>query len=60
MNIKYILQKQIYAFIMDGQQMKNATFKIENEISYVEEETAKLKILKQEVADAIVGNRNIE
>ena len=60
MNIKYILQKQIYTFIMDGQQMKNATFKIENEISYVEEETAKLKFLKQEVSDAIVENRNIE
>ena len=40
--------------------MRNATFKIENEIGYVEEETAKLKILKQEVVDAIVGNRNIE
>ena len=40
--------------------MRNATFKIENEIGYVEEETAKLKILKQEVADTIVGNRNIE
>ena len=40
--------------------MRNATFKIENEIGYVEEETAKFKILKQEVADAIVGNRNIE
>ena len=40
--------------------MRNVTFKIENEIDYVEEETAKLKILKQEVADAIVGNRNIE
>ena len=40
--------------------MKNTTFKIENEIGYVEEKTAKLKILKQEVADAIVGNRNIE
>ena len=53
MNSKYILQKQIYAFIMEGQQMRHATFKIE-------EETAKLKILKQEVADAIVGNRNIE
>ena len=40
--------------------MRNTTFKIENEIGYVEEETAKFKILKQEVADAIVGNRNIE
>ena len=40
--------------------MRNATFKIENEIGYVEEETAKFKILKQEVADAIVANRNIE
>ena len=40
--------------------MRNATFKIENEISYVEEETAKLKFLKQEVSDAIVENRNIE
>ena len=40
--------------------MRNATFKIENEIGHVEEETAKFKILKQEVADAIVGNRNIE
>ena len=68
MNIKYIkyiknikyLQKHIYAFIMEGQQMRNATFKIENEIGYVEEETAKLKILKQEVADARIGNRNIE
>ena len=60
MNSKYILQKQVYAFIMEGQQIKNATFKIENEIGYVEEKTAKLKILKQEVADAIVGNRNIE
>ena len=40
--------------------MRNSTFKIENEIGYVEEETPKLKILKQEVADAIVGNRNIE
>ena len=51
MNIKYIkyiknikyLQKHIYAFIMEGQQMRNATFKIENETGYVEEETAKLK-----------------
>ena len=60
MNSKYILQKQVYAFIMEGQQMKNTTFKIENEIGYVEEETAKFKILKQEVADAIVGNRNVE
>ena len=60
MNIKYILQKQIHAFIMEGQQMRNATFKIENEIGYVEEETAKFKILKQEVADAIAGNRNVE
>ena len=40
--------------------MRNATFKIENEAGYVEEETAKLKILKQEVADARIGNRNIE
>ena len=40
--------------------MRNATFKIENEIIYVEEETAKLKTLEQGVADAIVGNRNIE
>ena len=40
--------------------MRNATFKIENEIGHVEEKTAKLKILKQEVADAIAGNRNIE
>ena len=40
--------------------MRNATFKIENEIGYVEEETAKFKILKQEVADAIAGNRNVE
>ena len=40
--------------------MRNATFKMENEIGYVEEETAKLKVPKQEVADAIVGNRNIE
>ena len=60
MNIKYILQKQIHTFIMEGQQMRNVTFKIENEIGYVEEETAKFKILKQEVADAIVGNRNVE
>ena len=40
--------------------MRNATFKIKNEIGYVEEETAKFKILKQEVADAIVRNRKIE
>ena len=40
--------------------MRNATFKIENETGYVEEETAKLKILDQEIAFAIVGNRNIE
>ena len=40
--------------------MRNATFKIENETGYVEEETAKLKILKQEVADARIRNRNIE
>ena len=33
---------------------------LKNEIGYVEEETAKLKILKQEVADARVGNKNIE
>ena len=60
MNIKYILQEQTYGFIMGGQQMRNATSEIENEIDYVEEETAKLKILDQEVAFAIVGNRNIE
>ena len=60
MNIKYILQKQIYAFIMEGQKMGKVTFKIENEIGYVEEKTAKIKILKQEVAFAIVGNRNTE
>ena len=40
--------------------MRKATFKIENEIGYVEEKTAKIKILKQEVAFATVGNRNIE
>ena len=60
MNIKYILQKQTDGFIMEGQQMRNATSEIENENEYVEEETAKLKILDQEVAFAIVGNRNIE
>ena len=41
-------------------QMRNATSEIENEIDYVEEETAKLKILDQEIAFAIVGNWNIE
>ena len=40
--------------------MTNATFEIENEIDYVEEETAKLKRLEKEVADAIVENRDIE
>ena len=40
--------------------MGKVTFKIENEIGYVEEKTAKIKILKQEVAFAIVGNRNTE
>ena len=60
MNIKYILQKQTYGFIMGGKQIRNATSEIENEIDYVEEETAKLKILKQEITFAIVGNRNIE
>ena len=60
MNIKYILQKQTHGFIMWGKQMRNATSEIENEIDYVEEETAKLKILDQEVAFAIVGNRIIE
>ena len=44
MNIKYVLQKQIYAFIIEGQQMRKATFKIENEIGYVEE---KLKFLSK-------------
>ena len=60
MNIKYILQNQTDGFIMGGKQMRNATSEIENEIDYVEEETAKLKILDQEIAFAIVGNRNIE
>ena len=40
--------------------MRNATFEIENETDYVEEESAKLKSLEQVVADAIVGNREIE
>ena len=60
MTIKYILQKQIYTSIMEGQQMRNATFEIENEIDYAEEETAKLKTLEQGVADTIVENRDIE
>ena len=60
MTIKYILQKQTYASIMEGQQMRNVTFEIENEIDYVEEETAKLKTLEQGVAHAIVENREIE
>ena len=60
MTIKYILQKQTYASIMEVQQMRNATFEIENETDYVEEETAKLKTLEQVVADAIIENREIE
>ena len=32
MTIKYILQKQTYASIMEEQQMRNATFEIVNEI----------------------------
>ena len=32
MTIKYIFQKQTYASIMEGQQMRNANFEIENEI----------------------------
>ena len=40
--------------------MRNATFETENETDYVEEETAKLKILEQVVANAIVGNREIK
>ena len=40
--------------------MRNATFEIENEIDYVEEETAKLKTIEQGVADTIVENRDIE
>ena len=60
MTIKYILQKQTCASIMEGQKMRNATFDIENEIDYVEEETAKLKTLEQVVADAIIENREIE
>ena len=60
MTIKYILQKQTYASIMEGQQMRNVTFEIENEIDYFQEETAKLKTLDQGVADAIVENRDIE
>ena len=40
--------------------MRNATFETENETDYVEEETAKLKILEQVVANAIVGNRETE
>ena len=60
MTIKYILQKQTYASIMEGQQMRNATFEIVKEIDKVEEETAKLKTLEQGVADAIVENRDIE
>ena len=60
MTIKYILQKQTYASIMEGQQMRNVAFEIENEIDYVEEKTAKLKILEQGVADAIIENRKIE
>ena len=40
--------------------MRSATSEIENEIDYVEEEIAKLKILDQEVAFAITGNRNTE
>lgn len=39
---------------MDEQQMRNATFKTENEIDYVDEETAEPNILEQEVAEAIV------
>ena len=60
MTIKYILQKQTYASIMEEQQMRNVTFEIENEMDYVEEKTAKLKILEQGVADAIIENREIE
>ena len=60
MTIKYILQKQTYNSIMEGQQMRNATFETENEIDYVEEETTKLKTLEQGVADAMVENRDIE
>ena len=60
MTIKYILQKQTCASIMEGQKMRNATFDIENEIDYVEEETAKLKALEHGVADAIVKNRDLE
>ena len=40
--------------------MRNVTFEIENEIDYVEKETAKLKTLEQGVAHAIVENREIE
>ena len=60
LNIKYILEKKTYAFVVEGQQIRNATFKIENEIDYVEEKTAKLEILEQGVANTIDENRNIE
>ena len=60
MNINYLLQQKTYDFRMNEQQAKHDAFEIQDSADYFKEETDGSNVLEQEVAEAIVGNKNIE
>lgn len=59
-NINYLMQQKTYGFKTDEQQANYVSSESYNNNAYFKEETDNPNILEQEVANAIMENKNIE